>query len=338
LVEAGWGPAVTEQPGTNQARLAGSMPGGAHLLEVATGRAWVLDDTGTVAALGAALAWARRRDIVELHVLVDEASGSGTAAAVMARRASQWSGRPRIWTVSGRTLQPARVAPVPAPSEPSAQARAMTPDLVRHGADVVVEHGVIMGEVRGLEVARVVSEQEGERLAVGVGRQDQEAREQLHPEETTDDALARVIGVVRSHRVVGRPRHPANTLARERWMRAALLADPGLVGASELRIVSPPLPREGLLRPGVAPAIGRSRQGESLMVVCSTGANLDLVPAAADARHLAVGSGPSSATPPRLLLVLPEGDDHQLIRDLAGDLGDPADVMVIAPGWESVVG
>jgi hypothetical protein len=55
--------------------------------------------------------------------------------------------------------------------------------------------------------------------------------------------------------------------------------------------------------------------------VCSAGIDLDLVPFAADARD-ALG-GPDT----RLLLAVPEGDDHPVTRELAARLAVPAEVV-----------
>jgi hypothetical protein len=65
-----------------------------------------------------------------------------------------------------------------------------------------------------------------------------------------------------------------------------------------------------------------------VLVVCSTGIDLDLVPFAADARLL-------DGRDPRLVLVLPDGDDHPVTRDLAGALRRPADVVTVGREWRS---
>ena len=66
--------------------------------------------------------------------------------------------------------------------------------------DVVVEHGELFGEVLGLEVARVVVDEDGTRFEVGVGRHDREAFAMLHGDLPTPEALARVVATVRQHR------------------------------------------------------------------------------------------------------------------------------------------
>jgi len=201
---------------------------------------------------------------------------------------------------------------------------------------VVVEHGTITGEILGLEVARVVAAGSGWRLAVGVGHVDQDARDEMRPDESIDDALDRVVDLVRRHRAPGRTRHPANTVARERWLRRVLVERPVLVGASELRPVAPPLGRTGLMTPAVAPAVGTDVHGRPMVVVCATGVHLDLVPAAADVRVLSSTGGEAASA--RLVLVVPEADDYPLTRELAGDLAWPADVLTVPVGWEALGG
>jgi hypothetical protein len=225
--------------------------------------------------------------------------------------------------------------------------------LVAHGAEVVIEHGVITAEVRGLEVARVepvpadpvgsgVSgspgwpEGNGWQVAVGVGRHDREARGELRPDETPSAALDRVIALVRRMRVAGAPRHPANTLARERWLRAVLVAHPDLVGATALFPVPPPQPRFDLRLPAPAPAAGLDLDGAPLVVVAGVGVDLELVPTAAEARWLWDLARPAGTPAGRLLLVVPEGDDYPVTRELAAGLAAPGQVVTVPRDWDAL--
>ena len=149
-----------------------------------------------------------------------------------------------------------------------------------------MEHGVLRGEVLGLEVARVV---EG-RLEIGVGRHDRAARPDAGPRTTdpADRALGRGGGRGdRLRRRPGRPIHPANTLARSRWLRSVVCARPELAGAAGLEpggaslAVRRPHRQRRRSRPS-----GPASTGSPLVVVCSTGVDLDLVPTAADCRRL----------------------------------------------------
>jgi hypothetical protein len=68
--------------------------------------------------------------------------------------------------------------------------------------------------------------------------------------------------------------------------------------------------------------------GPDAVLVCSVGVDLDLVPAAAEAR-LALASDA------RLLLVVPERDDHPVTRALAARLKQPAEVVAVSGDWRS---
>jgi hypothetical protein len=321
------------------------LPGGATLFEGGTGRAWVLIDDGDSAGLGPALVWAGRHRAKVLEVLVDDGPappgavpGSPTpapptpASGVIARRAAEWSAPPTIWRVEGHDLvlaDPVR-PPAPAPLPPDALRFA---ELLRsHGADPVVEHGVLRGEVLGLEVARVVARDRGWHLEVGVGRLDRSARAEMRPDEPDATAVDEVVGVVRTWRRSSAPRHPANMLSRERWLRAALVAHPALVAAVELHAVAPPLPRPGLRQGAAAPAVGVAADGSPMIVVCSTGVDVDLVPTAADVRSLRDGPGAST----RLVLAVPQGDDYQVTRSLGAALRHPAEVVTVRRDWAAL--
>ena len=176
---------------------------------------------------------------------------------------------------------------------------------------------MLVGEVRGLEVARAVADTDGVRLEVGIGRHDREAFGIMHGDVPTERSLARVVKSVADRRRAGAPPHPLNRLGAERLLRAALVDVPNLVGAKELTAVPPPLPRSNLADPSPAAAAGVTFSGEPLLVVCSTGVDLDLVPHAIDARI-------SDGRQPELVLAVPERDAHPVTRALAAALVEPA--------------
>jgi hypothetical protein len=351
LVEGRWGPSSSSAEGGG-ARLAGSWAAGATLLDPAAGRGWVLDDGGSPAFLSAALVWARRQGVKELHLIIDPAfstrgsSATPIAPEAVARRAALWAAAPQVWAVSGRDLRPAEPEVPAAPIEPPAAARAWIAPLVAHGTEVVLEHGVIAGEVRGLEVARVVPSSlmvgldsdstSGWQVAVGVGHHDREARDEMHPGEPLADSLDRVVSLVRRLRVAGAVRHPANTLAREGWLRSVLVARPGMVGAAELFPVPPPRPRVDLRRPAPAPAAGVDLHGAPMVVVASVGVDLDFVPAAAEARLSWYLARPAGTPPARLVLVVPQGDDYPVTRELAAELVAPAEIVTVPRDWDGL--
>jgi hypothetical protein len=157
---------------------------------------------------------------------------------------------------------------------------------VASGADVVVEHGVVSGEVRGLEVCRAVTDTHtGEhRLEVGIGAHDREAFQLLHGNMPTLAALSTVVETVEVHRRPGAEPHPLNRLAAERLLRWEVIHDPSWLGAAELHPLAPPRPRSNVKDPVPCAAIGTADDGSLLTVVCTSGIDLTAIPFAIDVR------------------------------------------------------
>jgi len=275
-------------------------------------------------ALGRALAVARRHGARTVHVLAEPGT---RAVGTVARRAEAFADPPHVWEVRGAELTRAAATPaapvlVVDPYETFPEAVAL---LVAGGAEALVEDGVLVGEVMGLEVARWVDEDPG-RLEVGVGRHDREAFELLHGHLPPAAALAQVIDTVRAHRQPGAEHHPLNRLALERWLRRSVMARPEAIGVRHLAPADPPVPRTGVKDPRPAVAVGVDLDDRSVVVVTSTGIDIDLVPFAADAR---LRHDPRA----RLVVVVPERDAHAVTRDLAVALRVPAEVSTVPEGW-----
>jgi hypothetical protein len=269
------------------------------------------------------LLWAQRFGLDELHLLADDGAG------VLARRAAAFADPPRVWRVDGTALTAAE--PEALALEPPVDPRvAPLADLIRAGgAEPVTEHGVLRGEVLGLEVARVVVDDDGPWLEVGVGKHDREATRMVHADEPTREALVRAVAMVEGHRRADAPHHPYNRLAPERWLRARAVAEPGLIGAAHLTPVPSPAHPDDLRKPAPAPAAGVDLEGRPVLAVFSAGVDVDLVPVAVDAR-LADGRNP------RLLLVVPERDDHPYLRPLAEALRDRGEVVTVPDNWRAL--
>ena len=123
-------------------------------------------------------------------------------------------------------------------------------------------------------------------------------------------------------------RHPLNQLAPERWLRARLVRDPAASVCAELHPAPPAVPRPNLRDPAVAIALGVDADGDAVVVACSVGVHLDLVPAAADARA-------ALAPDARLLLVLPARDAHPVTQALAARLAAPAELVPLDGDWRT---
>ena len=279
---------------------------------------WVYVSGDPERALGRALALFVRQSATALHLVLDADSGND------ARRAALLAVPVHVWRIEGTVLVAATPTPLLSPADPPAgqPTTALVHQLTQAGVDVVVEHGVIIGEVLGLEVARVSVDGAGAvSLEIGVGRFDQEANALLHREQPVDAALARALSVVAEHRRVDAAPHPLNRLARERWMRAQLVDDPTAVAMVSIVAISPPLPRRSVKDPAPAAAIAYDAASTRVLVMCTVGIDLEWVPVAADLIE--------RERPDRVVVALAQRDLVQLQRDLAALLPVPVAFVVV---------
>jgi hypothetical protein len=148
----------------------------------------------------------------------------------------------------------------------------------------------------------------------------------MFAELSETDALARAAALVSEVRRPGAPRHPLNQLVPERWLRSVLVQQPALVGAASLRSVGSAVPRANLKDTGIATAIGTDADGRDVVVTCSTGVDLELVPGAADDRL-------AHAPDARLVLAVPARDALAVTTELASHLAVPAEVVTVDDDW-----
>lgn len=303
------------------------IPGGAAV--VVGDRAWVLLDDRPELGLGRALAWADRHGAAAVAVMADHGTG------VLARRAACFSTPIDVFAVDGRSLVPARPEPAGPERQPSPAELEAAWDLVALGADVVVEHGVVTAEVRGLEMARVVTTDGGVEVQPGVGRNDRDGHATLLADAGADAhaaTLARVaadLAAVRAGEAADR--HPLGRMARERWLRRMVIDDPARVGARTLAAAEPTVARTSVADPGAAFATGHGHDGRAMVVACSVGIDLDLVPSAADVA--AVHAERTGAADADVVLVVPRRDDVAVTRRLAAALVRPAAVVTVDDDW-----
>lgn len=260
-----------EQPGESPQVFA---PGAALLTD---SRTWLFIDGDATRGLGHALAWGLRHE-KPISLLVERDSG------LLARRAHLFDLDLEIWHVDDRTLLPAIAEDYPPRVAPKPEHLAFSALIESSGADVVVEHGVVAGEIRGLEICRVVDDPHtGEtRLEVGLGAHDREAFAMVHGDLPTDEALRRVVDAVAVHRADGADAHPLNRFGAERLMRWHALHKPDSVGFTSLAAVEPPLPRTNVKDAVPCVAVGE-RDGVRSVAVFAHGVDLDVVPFAVDA-------------------------------------------------------
>jgi hypothetical protein len=278
------------------------------------GTAWVLVVDQPERALGAALAWAVRRQASSIHLIAS--AGTGT----LARRAVGLTLPVRVSHLEGRTLIDAVAEPLPVPADVPSTHLAFAADIVAGGAVPVEEHGVLAGEVAGLEVCRVVDDPHSGavRLDVGVGAHDRETFQLLHGDRPTVEALTDVVQFVARHRS-GEAPHPLKQLASSRFLRHRLIAQPNLVGVGRLSAVPPPIPRSNLK--DEVPCVAYSTADDTL-VVCTHGVDLDAVPYACDA----LIAHPASAC----IIAAPERDVLDIQHRVAALVRTPTRVVGVA--------
>lgn len=246
---------------------------------------WVYVDGDAQRALGPTLAWVLSRSnhtsATHVNVVVERDSG------ILARRASFFDVPISVWHVNDRLLLPAMMEePLPI-VEPHPAHLQFVPMIETAGAQVVVEHGVVTGEVRGLEICRVVEDPyTGEiRLEVGMGAHDREAFALIHGHVPTEDALRSVIETVAQHRTSDAPLHPLNTFGAERLLRSRCIDAPSLIGLTDLQPAEPPVVRTNLKDAVPCVAIGTDVNGRDAVATFVHGIDLDVVPFALDAAH-----------------------------------------------------
>lgn len=308
---------------------------------VVDGRAWVLIDGDASRSLGGAVAWAIRHDAASLDVIAESATG------LLARRAGFFSLPISIWFAEKRLLLPVVAEPHSPQRAPSAEHTDLVATIEAGGAEPNIEHGVVTGEVRGLEVCRVVDEptigrlidigeielsgqlgEPGVRLEVGVGANDREAFQLLHGDLPTIEALSGVVESVRQHRSADAPQHPLNRMAPERFLRWNAASAPASLGMATIEPVAAPVPRPSMKDQAPAVALGSDVDGAQHVLVFSNGVDLDLVPFALDA-HASLAASGRAELESAITLVLRESDLVAITRDIAAHATAPIEFVLV---------
>lgn len=268
-------------------------------------------------ALGTAVVWSASVGVSELNVVVDHGD------AALAFTASGFEApAPKIWRAVDRSLVAARPTPPEIDEPPTCPEQVAL--LEAAGLEVVVEHGVVLGEINGLEVARVGHVDGRCAVEIGVGAYDQFASAALTLERDDASALAKVVDLVGPHRVAGAEPHPIGRLVRARWLRRQVIAQPELVGADSVEPIPLLTERPGLNESQPAAAIAE-RNGGRALVVFAVGL---FVGAAEVAAGLAVHHGVSE-----VVLVMPSRDLHPRIVASVERLSVPASVLALEGDW-----
>ncbi len=250
------------------------------------GSAWVLLNACHEFGLGPAMIWALRNKATALKLFTEHNAGD------LARRAGLFDFKIEVFEITNNAVsRPVQALPCTVPlKEISAADDSFSGFILNGGAEVTREHGVLVGEVCGLEVCRVVHETTDtavveSRLEIGVGTHDRETFRLLHGRTATIESLRQVVDEVAAKRIVGADPHPLNQLGRERLLRHLICASPHFVDAVSLKTIAPPMPRANLKDQVPCCAAGVSRDGKTMVVIFSIGIDPDVVSFGADARQ-----------------------------------------------------
>ena len=280
--------------------------------------AWVYVTGRHERSLGPALMWALRNNAKALKLFSSESAGD------LARIATHFDFVIEVFEVDAAGVACVAMPKIVEKIEVSVADEMFAEFIKSAGADVVREHGVISGEVCGLEVCRVVrATDSGEfggagesELEIGVGAHDRETFKLLHGRTATIESLRKVIAEVAARRAVGAQVHPLNRLARERMLRHYVCQSPQLVGAKSLQVAQPPIVRTNLKDVVPCCAVGMSLTGEKMVVIFSVGVEPDVVSFGADARGQINGSA-------ELIFAMPTRDIVPAVERVAQMLRRP---------------
>lgn len=239
---------------------------------------WILIEGDSSRSLGPAIAWSSKY-ARPLHLVADN------HAEILARRASGFTMPISVWQIEDTRLRPA----LPQPHVEKVNAPSSHTDFISliadAGAEPLQEWGVVTGEVRGLEICRVVDDPHSgvARLEVGIGAHDRETFALVHQDRPIEESIASVVDIVGVHRTEGAPFHPYNHIAPERFARWRALQTPAMLGFASLAAVDPPEPRTNVKDSVPCVALGNDASGTTTAVVFVHGIDLDVVPFAIDA-------------------------------------------------------
>ena len=287
----------------------------------ALGPAVVIGDEGWVVAvehshhaLAVAHLWAASTGVERVHLVVENDQG------VVARRSRYFARATTVWVyVDNELVQATSAVHEPVRRVPASHER-FASLIADCGVDVVREHGVLSGEVLGLEVCRVVedsAEPDGVRLEIGVGMHDRETFRLVHGMQATGEQLINVARTVADIRRNPTAQHPLARLALERRLRSRLLENPGLLGATRAWAAEPPVVRTNVKDAVPCVAMAERHDGSTVVVACTSIADLDVIGFGADARD-------RLASDADLIVVTMPGNVTPSIRRLGEMLRRPA--------------
>ncbi len=270
-------------------------------------------------SLGAVALWAGRAPTDRIVICTDDHGPD------LARRAAALTTPAEVHLFDGPTTTPVEASGVPAAPVLDDGHRAWAGRFAAAGATPVDDHGRLVAEVRGLEMARTEPDPAGGvAIEIGVGRADREIHGMLDAGSDVDEVLRQTVGIVEGFRVAGGT-HPLHRVARARWLRSLVLADPTLIG---LDVAGEPLPplrsTDTVLVTEPAAALFTPDDAPSVLVACTVGFDPDLGPELADLVERSLARRVIVVCPPR---------DERLVRRALDVVTVDADVVAVAEPW-----
>ncbi len=261
-------------------------------------------DTDHVRSLGAVALWAGRAPTERIIVCTD------AAGSELARRAGSLVLPAEVHTHVGADTTPAEPLPVDPAPVLSDEHLAWGDRFAAAGARPVDDHGRLVAEVVGLEMARTEPDPAGGvAIEVGVGRADREIHGMLDVGVDVDRVLSDTAALVAGFRVPG-GMHPLHRVARARWLRSVVLDDPAVVGMDGPGIPLPPLRSvDTVLVDEPAAALFTGGDGSRVLVAATVGFDPDLGPELADLAERSLAD--------RVLVAAPSRDVALVQRSLA---------------------
>ena len=233
----------------------------------------------------------------------------------------------RLWVVEGNKLVPHPELKLEERHAPQPLNPTIASLLETNGCEIVQENGMTKGEIKGLEVARVVEGSEGESaLQVGVGIYDQEAHKLVDGNESTEEKLSRVVSEVLHYRNKQARPHPLNRVSRPKWLISELVNSPENSGLEEVRRLPVATESKAITETTPAAALARA-ENTKVLIVASVGVDLNAIP---------IASGLSVSTQAdEIWMIQSERDKYPVLERQAKHLKVPHRFLKTEEPWPS---
>ena len=190
---------------------------------------------------------------------------------------------------------------------------------------VTFEHGKVKGELKGLQIAEVVTEPSGEsHLEVGVGTYDREAHKIVNYNEPVETTLARISQEVSKYRHKDSVVHPLNRVARSNWLIHEVMSANSEIGVTDMERVPSPVEAMDVSDSVPGSAIAK-KNNQVILLTAYTGADLEAVPVTAQL----LNSYPAD----EIWFLHPQKDDYSAIRRQAEHLKVPVSFITVPEPW-----